>query len=156
LLEIDRTHIKRLSNFAFPVLCKSTEIRGRYRRRFSKAQVEIRPMIAGNIQAQPFYRKYVSEFYDLPGTESIHNCGFYFGNYPELTHADINTLCSCLAAPNAASEQIESEYVPARYGQFDPDPAAAEASLHIEHNILLPGEERFRRANRKKKEILSQ
>ncbi len=156
LLEIDRTHIKRLSNFAFPVLCKSAEIRKRYRRRFSEAQVEIRPMIAGNIQAQPFYRKYVSEFHDLPGTEKIHNCGFYFGNYPELTRADINTLCSCLAMPNEAGEKIESEYVPAKYGQFDPDAAAAEAALHVEQNVLRSGEKRPGRVNRKKKEILSQ
>ena len=53
-------------------------------------------MIAGNIQNQPFYKKYVAKMYDLPGTDKIDQCGFYFGNYPELTETDIQTLSSCL------------------------------------------------------------
>jgi len=53
-------------------------------------------VIAGNIEKQPFYRKYVSEIYELPGTDFVHNCGFYCGNYPELTRTDIQTLSSCL------------------------------------------------------------
>ena len=97
LITLDRSHIKLLSNFAFPVLCKTPHTREEYFSQFSGAGVEIRPMIAGNIQRQPFFRKYVSELYDLKGTDKIHECGFYCGNYPELTEADIQILGSCLS-----------------------------------------------------------
>ena len=96
LIPIEHSHLERLSNFAFPVMCKSPELRDKYVAEFSGAGVEVRPMIAGNIQNQPFYRKYVSELYELPGTDMVHACGFYCGNYPELSIADIEILSSCL------------------------------------------------------------
>lgn len=96
LITLDRSHISLLSNFAFPVLCKTPEIRERYLERFSDAGVETRPVIAGNIQRQPFYRKYVSTVCELPGADKIHTCGFYCGNYPELTETDIQVLYDCL------------------------------------------------------------
>ncbi len=97
LITLDRSHISVLSNFAFPVLCRTRELRTKYLAQFSGAGVEVRPMIAGNIQRQPFYKKYASRNYDLPGTDFIHDCGFYFGNYPELTDIDIVVLSSCLS-----------------------------------------------------------
>ena len=97
LIPLDRSHISLLSSFAFPVLCGEPKAREKYMSQFSGAGVEIRPMIAGNIQNQPFYRKYVAEACDLPGTEKIHECGFYCGNYPELTESDLQTLSSCLS-----------------------------------------------------------
>ena len=96
LIALDRSHISLLSSFAFPVLCRSLEIRKRYVARFADAGVEVRPIIAGNIQRQPFFRKYISESYRLSGANIIHECGFYCGNYPELTEVDIQTLCDCL------------------------------------------------------------
>jgi CDP-6-deoxy-D-xylo-4-hexulose-3-dehydrase len=53
-------------------------------------------MIAGNIQEQPFYKKYVKIYYDLPETEKVHQCGFYSGNYPDLTEMDLQTISKCL------------------------------------------------------------
>jgi len=97
LVALERSHISLLSSFAFAVLCRTPEIRERYLAQFSGAGVEIRPIIAGNIQNQPFYRKYILKLYELPGTDKIHECGFYCGNYPELTETDIQTLCSCLS-----------------------------------------------------------
>lgn len=96
LITLDHSHLSLLSSFAFPVLCKNPELRNKYVAQFSGAGVEIRPMIAGNIQNQPFYKKYVKNVYDLPGTDMIHNCGFYCGNYPELTRSDLELLCHCL------------------------------------------------------------
>lgn len=96
LIGLDRSHIRRLSSFAFPVLCKSKELRDKYLYQFSGAGVEIRPMIAGNIQKQPFYEKYVKKRFDLCGADLIHDCGFYCGNYPELSDSDLETLSSCL------------------------------------------------------------
>lgn len=96
LVPLEHSHISLLSSFAFPVICKTRELRSKYMEQFSGDGVEIRPVIAGNIQKQPFYCKYVKERYPLPGVDFIHNCGFYFGNYPELTDVDIDMLRSCL------------------------------------------------------------
>ncbi|HNZ11075.1 MAG TPA: DegT/DnrJ/EryC1/StrS family aminotransferase [Smithellaceae bacterium] len=96
LVRLDCSHLTHLSSFAFPVVCRTPELRDNYCKQFSGAGVEIRPMIAGNIQRQPFYKKYVQTHYELPGAERIHECGFYCGNYPELTDTDLETLSSCL------------------------------------------------------------
>jgi len=96
LIVPNHSHISRLSSFAFPILCKNSQLKKRYFSKFSGENVEIRPMIAGNIQKQPFYKKYVPNTYDLPGAEFIHNCGFYCGNYPELTHKELELISSCL------------------------------------------------------------
>ena len=96
LVHLDISHLKVVSSFSFPVLCKSPELRSFYINQFSGAGVEIRPMIAGNIQNQPFYGKYVKDTYELKGTDFINSCGFYCGNYPELSELDMETLSSCL------------------------------------------------------------
>jgi CDP-4-dehydro-6-deoxyglucose reductase, E1 len=95
-IPIDHSHIKSISPFAMPFICKNQELFHQYTTAFAGAGIEIRPMIAGNIQLQPFYRKYVASTYALPNTDFIHNCGFYCGNYPELTRADLDTFTSCL------------------------------------------------------------
>lgn len=96
MITVNREHISKLSNFSFPVICKTKELKEKYFSQFSGAGVEIRPMIAGNIQKQPFYKKYVPKQYALPNTDFIHDCGFYFGNYPELDEFDLETLSNCL------------------------------------------------------------
>jgi CDP-6-deoxy-D-xylo-4-hexulose-3-dehydrase len=90
-------HIQRLSNFAFPVLCRTPEVRRRMLSRFQSAGIEVRPLIAGNMTRQPFYAKYVpGPLPQLPGADYFHNNAFYFGNYPELTEADMNVIKACL------------------------------------------------------------
>ncbi|MFM9839136.1 MAG: DegT/DnrJ/EryC1/StrS family aminotransferase [Cyclobacteriaceae bacterium] len=96
IVPLNHTHIKVLSTFAFPIVCKTQNLREKYLSRFSGAGVEIRPMIAGNMQRQPFYSKYVAENFDLPGTDFLHDNGFYCGNYPELTESDLEVISSCL------------------------------------------------------------
>ena len=96
LIPLDHSHMKVLSGFAFPVLCRTPKLRGRYMSQFSGAGVEIRPMISGNIQRQPFYAKYVKTHNELPGADFIHHGGFYCGNYPELSEMDLETISSCL------------------------------------------------------------
>lgn len=97
LLFLDHSQISVLSTFAFPIVCKSPALREKYIEKFISAGVEIRPMIAGNMQRQPFYSKYVKVQYPLPGTDKLHDCGFYCGNYPELTETDLKIIGSCLA-----------------------------------------------------------
>ena len=96
LIPIQHDHMTVLSPFAFPVLCKTPELREVYKIRFARAGVEIRPVIAGNIARQPFYR-HLNGHYDLPGADFVERCGFYFGIYPELTRDDLETLKGCLS-----------------------------------------------------------
>ena len=97
LLPLRHDHIRLLSGFAFPVLCRDAATRDEYVARFTEAGIEVRPMIAGNIQRQPFYSKYAKRIFELPGTDFIDQCGFYCGNYPDLTEADLQTIAGCLA-----------------------------------------------------------
>ena len=96
LMVVDHAHMSKISNFSYPVICKDAALRKKYMNKCEHAGVEIRPVIAGNIQKQPFYRKYIKEKYYLEGSEFLHNCGFYFGNYPELTEEDMDVLKTCL------------------------------------------------------------
>lgn len=96
LIQLKHDHINVLSTFAFPIVCKTPNLRKEYLARFAGAGIEIRPMIAGNMQNQPFYKKYVKEVYELPGTDLLNDCGFYCGNYPELTESDLEIISSCL------------------------------------------------------------
>ncbi|OGR97390.1 MAG: DegT/DnrJ/EryC1/StrS aminotransferase [Elusimicrobia bacterium RBG_16_66_12] len=97
LLSLNRSHITRLSNFAFPVLCRTPKIKRRVLARFQAAGIETRPLIAGNMVRQPFYAKYVGGPPPrLPGADFFHDNSFYFGNYPELTEEDCLAIESCL------------------------------------------------------------
>lgn len=97
LIPINFSHMKFLSSFAFPVICKNEEIKNHYINQFSGAGIEIRPMIAGNIQLQPFYKKYVHEIQSLPNTDHLHNCSFYCGNYFDLSDTDLQTIGNCIS-----------------------------------------------------------
>lgn len=96
LIPVERAHIKTASAFALPVICKTSALKKKYQERFMKTEIEIRPMIAGNIQKQPFYKKYVEEKYDLPNSDFLHENSFYCGNYPELSEEDLDIICECL------------------------------------------------------------
>lgn len=95
-IAVDHRHIKSISPFAIPFICKSKELFKKYTVAFSDAGVEIRPMIAGNMQRQPFYKKYATAMVDLANTDFIHEHSFYAGNYPELSRSDIETFKRCL------------------------------------------------------------
>ena len=96
LLPVNHDHIEQISPFGLVILCKTPELREKYLHRFLKADIEVRPIIAGNMQNQPFYDRYVGTKYDLPNTDFVHTCGFYCGNYPELTEEDVQTICNLL------------------------------------------------------------
>lgn len=93
---LNRSHIEKFSPFAFVVTCKTPELKEKYLARFVEAGIEVRPIIAGNMQNQPFYKKYVHDIVDVPGAEFLHNNAFYCGNYPELTEEDLCVIEDCL------------------------------------------------------------
>lgn len=95
-IPIEFSHMKFLSSFAFPVICKNEKSKNHYLTKFSRADIEVRPMIAGNIQVQPFYKKYVKKNFLLPGTDHLHKYSFYCGNYFDLSEQDLEIISHCL------------------------------------------------------------
>ena len=96
LMSIKHHHIAQLSPFAIPVICKTSDLQRKYLCRCTDMGIETRPMIAGNIQKQPFYKKYVKNVAYLPYTDFLHSNSFYCGNYPEMTENDLNIIKTVL------------------------------------------------------------
>ena len=96
LIPLVSSHMDFVSNFSFPFVCKDAALRDKYIKEFAGAGIEIRPMIAGNMQLQPFFAKYSTIKEELIGANHLHHCAFYCGNYPELTDTDLQTISSCL------------------------------------------------------------
>jgi len=96
LYPIETGHMDIVSNMAMPVITRRSELFKKYQKRFIDNDVEIRPVIAGNITNQPFYKKYVDTNHYCKNSDYIHKNAFYFGNNAELTNAEINFIQSLL------------------------------------------------------------
>lgn len=96
LVLLRHDHMKAISPFAFPVVCRSKELKEKYLSRFLGTGIEVRPMVAGNMQRQPFYRKYVRDTFDLPGADFLHDNGFYCGLYPGMIEGELQMISGCL------------------------------------------------------------
>ncbi len=96
LFPIRTSHMDTVSNFAVPVIARTKKAYLKYQTRFKKSKVEIRPIIAGDITKQPFFRKYVGNQPSCPNANYIHNNGFYFANNAELTSGELRVLASLL------------------------------------------------------------
>lgn len=94
--QYDLSHMDAVSNFSMPIICKTPELAKQYKEKFEQAEVEIRPVIAGNMTNQPFYKKYVQDSAPRPNSDLVHTNGFYFGNNPEMTDEEIKILCGLL------------------------------------------------------------
>ncbi len=91
---IDYSHIDFVSNFAFPVICKSKKIRDELVERCN-GRVEIRPIVGGDITQQPFFTKYMKDLgVGNENAELAHTQGLYFGNNQELKKKEIAELIS--------------------------------------------------------------
>lgn len=87
-------HIDIISNFAFPVICKSRTIRDELVR-ICENTIEIRPIVGGYMAVQPFFRKYMKKYLHVlknSNAKLVHEQGLYFGNNPELTKKEIDTI----------------------------------------------------------------
>ncbi len=88
---ITTNHIDVVSNFAIPIVCRSTKIRDMLVKRCN-GRIEIRPIVGGAISNQPFFRKYQSSAISCPNAIIVHTQGLYIGNNPELTEKDMQTI----------------------------------------------------------------
>jgi len=87
-------HIDFISNFAFPVVCRSQAIRDELVEKCNGI-VELRPIVGGDMTRQPFFSKYEKgTFPDDSNAKLIHEQGLYFGNNPELTTEEKQLLIS--------------------------------------------------------------
>jgi len=87
-------HIDTLSNFAFPVICKSRAIRDKLVEKCEN-KIEIRPIVGGDMTLQPFFRKYMKKYLhvrDNSNARLVHEQGLYCGNNPELTKKELDTI----------------------------------------------------------------
>ena len=86
------SHLDTVSNFAFPVICRTQKIRDDLVVRCD-GKVEIRPIVGGDMTNQPFFHKYIgTDRWNDSNARLIHEQGLYFGNNPELTWAELKTL----------------------------------------------------------------
>lgn len=91
-VKMDAGGMNKISNFAFPVICKNSRLAKKYINKCKKAEVEVRPIVGGLMTAQPFYRKYVKTRVKLKNAEFVQKNGFYFGNHPELKTKELRLL----------------------------------------------------------------
>lgn len=97
----DLVHLKikgmnQISNFAFPIILKDEKTFRTYLNRFKDADVEVRPIVGGDMTLQPFYKKHVHSNTHMPNAAAIHQNGFYIPNNPELTEEEVATLCTLI------------------------------------------------------------
>jgi len=87
-------HMDLVSNFSYPVICKSKKIRNILIRKCRK-KIEIRPIVGGDMTHQPFYKKNMPRYEKLLNNSNaklINEQGLYFGNNPEMTNKEIRTI----------------------------------------------------------------
>lgn len=87
-------HIDLVSNFAFPVICKTAAIRDELVRKCD-GKIEIRPIVGGDMTRQPFFSKFMKGYKgDKRNSNAgfIHDHGLYVGNNPELTDIEIRDI----------------------------------------------------------------
>lgn len=96
IISLELGHMDLVSNFSMPLIFKTKELFNSYRAKFEKNNVEIRPIIAGDMTQQLFFRKYVSVYDPCQNARFVHENGFYFGNNPDLTEEEVEKLCSLL------------------------------------------------------------
>jgi CDP-4-dehydro-6-deoxyglucose reductase, E1 len=96
LISIECNNMEIVSSFAIPVIAKNKSILKKYTKLFNNSGVEIRPMVAGNMSKQPFYRKYISNPGVQKNADFVHNHSFYFGNHADLSTEEIEKLLSLL------------------------------------------------------------
>jgi len=80
-----------ISNFAFPVVNKNKK---EIVKELIELGVEVRPLIAGSLAQQPFWRKHNrTDKHNLPNAFIIHEKGFYLPNHQNLTKKEILSIC---------------------------------------------------------------
>jgi len=105
---IDFDHIDFVSNFAIPVICKSQTIKDNLVNSCAN-KIELRPVVGGNMVAQPFFKKYMGnskKFLKKSNAKIIHEQGLYFGNNPELTKKEKGAILKVFLSKNVHKKLV--------------------------------------------------
>jgi len=94
--KLDFSHMKFVSNFAYPLVFESKELFERYKEKFEKNNVEIRPIVGGSMVEQPFFKKLIKSEFSCPNSKLVHETGFYIPNRPDLEEGEVKLICDLL------------------------------------------------------------
>ena len=83
------------SNFAIPVITKSSEDKENLVKDLQDNNIACRPLISGSMGTQPFYKKLYGEK-KLPNCSIIDERGIYVPNHDKMTNEDIDRVCEIL------------------------------------------------------------
>ena len=99
IISLDIQNLTVVSNFGVPFIFKNKKLFEEYAYKFRTNNIEIRPIISGNIANQPFFKEYVDTEKDIYlNAEFVHQNGFYCGNNPEMTKDEIDLIVSLITA----------------------------------------------------------
>lgn len=79
-----------VSSFALPIVNKNRDL---IISALEKNDIEVRPLIAGNMANKPMWEK---EETDLPNCDLVERCGFYIPNHQDLTKENIITISNII------------------------------------------------------------
>lgn len=83
------------SNFAIPVITKTSEDKERLIKELTDNNISCRPLISGSMGSQPFYKKLYGETL-LPNCTIVDERGIYVPNHDKMTKDDIDRICEIL------------------------------------------------------------
>lgn len=89
-LTIDIDSKNFISNFAYPIVSKNRES---IVKRLIENNIEVRPLIAGSMARNPFWKGRVD---NLPNCDTINSYGFYIPNHQNLTEENILKICKII------------------------------------------------------------
>lgn len=93
LLNIKNEKHNFISNFAMPIVSKNKH---KIVKELVKENIEVRPLIAGNIASKPMWTKKYPLQTSLPNCELIEKYGFYIPNHPYLTKENLNKIINLI------------------------------------------------------------
>lgn len=84
-----------ISNFAYPILNSN---RNKIVKALIENDIEVRPLIAGNMGKQPMWINYKKKIYvdDLNNVNKLHESAFYVPNHHQLTFNQIEIICKII------------------------------------------------------------
>ena len=93
LLKIKNRKENFISNFAMPIVNKN---RDKIVKQLTKNNIEVRPLIAGNMASKPMWVYEYPTKFSLPNCELIEKYGFYIPNHQHLTKKEITKIINII------------------------------------------------------------
>ena len=93
LLKIKNRKENFISNFAMPIVNKN---RDKIVKQLTKNNIEVRPLIAGNMASKPMWVYEYPTKLSLPNCELIEKYGFYIPNHQHLTKKEITKIINII------------------------------------------------------------